>query len=54
MNVQRAFAAYVVFPDFGFAKNQPVVESVAKLWAVVTYSITRRFRTELTKFPWEK
>jgi len=53
MNVQRGFAAYVVFPEFGSSKNQPVVESITKLWASVTLSITRKFRVELTKFPWE-
>jgi hypothetical protein len=51
MNVQRGFAAYVVFAEFGSSKNQPVVESVAKLWACVTFNITRKFRVELTKFP---
>ena len=42
-----------VFPEFGSSKNQPVTESVAKLWACVTFGITRRFRVELTRFPWE-
>jgi hypothetical protein len=48
MNVQRTFAAYVVFPKFGPAKNQPVVQSISELWGYVVFGLSRKFAIELT------
>ncbi len=53
-DVQRGFAAYVVFPECGSAKNKPILEAVAHLWAHVTFAVMCQFRVELTRFPWER
>jgi len=49
MNVQRAFGAYVVFPEYGTAVNQPVVYSVYRLLAYVSHIVVPAFRPELTR-----
>ncbi len=53
MNVQRTFAAHVVFQRFGPATNQPVVQSISELWAYVVFGLSRKFAVELTRCTWE-
>ena len=52
MNV-HTFAAHVVFRTFGPAKNQPVVQSISKLWGYVVFELSRKFAVELTRFACE-
>jgi len=53
-NVEASYGAYVVFPEFGTAQNSPIIHSVGRLWAHVTFVVRDTFRVELTNFPWER
>ena len=49
----RSYAAYVVFPEFGSAHNQPITRAIWNLWAHVVHGVVDKFKIELTTFRWE-
>ena len=44
MKVERTFSAFVVFPEFDSTVDEPIVESVARLWSYVKFGLMRQFR----------